>query len=134
MLRLGGYINIIIALAHITGLFWADKMFEVTGIGHQMKALSAIHPILPYLLTVVVAIIFFVFGLYGLSATYLPIKLPFQKTGVFTIAGIYLLRGLGELIANALNGTNTALGTLYSVIAVIIGGLYLFGGLKISKV
>ena len=33
MLKLGGYINILIAIGHIVGLFWADKIFEVTGIG-----------------------------------------------------------------------------------------------------
>jgi hypothetical protein len=32
MLKLGGYINIGIAIGHIVGLFWADKMFEVTGV------------------------------------------------------------------------------------------------------
>lgn len=30
MLKLGGYINILIAVGHIVGLFGADKMFEVT--------------------------------------------------------------------------------------------------------
>ena len=43
MLKLGGYINIIIAIAHIVGLFWADKMFEVTGIGKEMTELAQTH-------------------------------------------------------------------------------------------
>lgn len=30
MLQIGGYINIVIALGHLIGLFWAEKMFEVT--------------------------------------------------------------------------------------------------------
>ena len=51
MLKLGGYINIIIAIAHIVGLFWADKMFEVTGIADVMALASQnIHPIYPYFL------------------------------------------------------------------------------------
>ena len=33
MLKIGGIINIIIAVAHIIGLFWAEQMFEKTGIG-----------------------------------------------------------------------------------------------------
>ncbi len=68
MLKLGGYINIVIAIGHIVGLFWADKMFEVTGIGKEMTGLAQTHFSLPYLLTIFVAIVFFIFGLYGLSA------------------------------------------------------------------
>lgn len=129
MLRLGGYINIIISFGHIIGLFCAEKMFEVTGIGHEMQLLSAVHPILPYALTVLVAVIFFIFGLYGLSATHPYKKLPFQKPVIFIISGIYLLRGFGELISHSWNGTNTYLETFYSLFAVIIGLLYLLGGL-----
>ena len=40
MLKLGGYINIAIELGHIVGLFWADQMFEVTGIGKEMTELG----------------------------------------------------------------------------------------------
>ncbi len=45
-----------------------------------------------------VAIVFFIFGLYGLSADNKYRKLPFLKVGIFVIAAIYLLRGIGELI------------------------------------
>ena len=79
MLRIGAYINILIAGGHIFGLFWADKMFEVTGIGKEMIELAQINPSLPYLLTIVVAIIFFIFGLYGLSADNRFRRLPFLK-------------------------------------------------------
>lgn len=47
MLKLGGYINIIIAIANIIGLFWADRMFEVTGIGQEMLELAKHHSSLP---------------------------------------------------------------------------------------
>jgi nitrate reductase gamma subunit len=43
MLKLGGYINILIAIGHIIGLIWADKMFEVTGIENEMTKLAKIH-------------------------------------------------------------------------------------------
>lgn len=58
MLRLGGYINILIAIGHIVGLIWSEQMFEVTGIGKEMNELAQTHPSLPYLLTVFVAIVF----------------------------------------------------------------------------
>ena len=63
MLKLGGYINILIAVAHIVGLFWADKMFEVTGIANEMTELAQTHSSLPYLLTIFIAVVFFIFGL-----------------------------------------------------------------------
>ena len=43
MLKLGGYINIIIAIAYLLGLVWADIMFEVTGIGKEMTELAQYH-------------------------------------------------------------------------------------------
>jgi hypothetical protein len=131
MLRLGGYFNIIIAVLHVLGLFWADKMFEVTGIAESMAlAKEVIHPFYPYFITVVVAVFFFIFGLYGLSADGKIKKLPFLKPAVFLIAAIYLLRGIGELIFGMeMQQVSPFLETTYSLIAVLIGLLYLIGGL-----
>lgn len=130
MLKLGVRINILIAIGHIVGLFWADKMFEVTGIGKEMTELAQTHSSLPYLLTIFVAIVFFIFGLYGLSAGNEFRKLPFLKPVIFLIAGIYLLRGLGELIADNIQGTYSTTETIYSLFALTIGLLFLIGGLK----
>lgn len=130
MLRLGGYINILIAIGHVVGLFWAEKMFEATGISQPMSELSAINNVLPYLLTIFVAIVFFIFGLYGLSADNKFRQLPLLKPAIFTIAGIYLFRGLGELFIDTINQTNSTSETAYSTIAIIIGLLFLTGGLK----
>ncbi|CAA9197790.1 hypothetical protein [Flavobacterium collinsii] len=130
MLKLGGYINIVIAIGHILGLIWADQMFEITGIGKEMATLAQKHSTLPYLLTIIVAIVFFIFGLYGLSAANKFRKLPLLKPVIFLIAGIYLLRGIGELIADTIQGTNSIAETIYSLVAIIIGLLFLIGGLQ----
>jgi len=130
MLKLGGYINIFIAVLHIIGLIWADKMFEVTGIGKEMSKLAQIHSSLPYFLTIFVAIIFFIFGLYGLSADNKFRQLPFLKLGIFLIAGIYLLRGLGELVIAIIQAGNITTETFYSFFAFTIGLLFLIGGLE----
>jgi hypothetical protein len=130
MLKLGGYINILIAVAHLVGLFWADKMFEITGIEKEMTELAQTHTSLPCLLTVFVAIVFFIFGLYGLSADNKFRKLPLLKPVIFAIAGIYLLRGIGELIFDLeMQQANQILEITYSLIAVFIGLLFLIGGL-----
>ena len=131
MLKIGAYINILIAGGHIFGLFWADKMFEVTGIGKEMIELAQINPSLPYLLTIVVAIIFFIFGLYGLSADNRFRRLPFLKPMIFLIAGVYLLRGIGELIFDLeQQKANQFSEITYSLIAIFIGLLFLIGGLR----
>ncbi|MFC2152024.1 hypothetical protein ACFLSE_05800 [Bacteroidota bacterium] len=133
MLKIGGYINILIGLAHLIGLLWANTMFEVTGIGQEMKDLSEIHSSLPYLLTILAALFFFVFGYYGLSAENKHKKLPFLKPVIFTITVIYILRGIGGLAVTTGQRTDLILEILYSLVALIIGLLYLFGGLKIRK-
>lgn len=128
MLRFAGYINILIAIVHIVGLIWAEKIFEVTGVGKEMQELSTINAALPYLMTVFVAVMFFIFGLYGLSADNKFRALPYLKPVIFIIAGIYILRGLGELILDFLNNTNSTNETAFSLIALTIGLLYLIGG------
>ena len=130
MLRIGGYINILIAVGHIVGLVWADQMFAVTGIGKEMHELSQINTSLPYLLTIFVAVVFFIFGLYGLSADNKFRKLPFLKPVIFIIAGIYIFRGLGELIFDIISKTNSLTEITYSFFALTIGLLFLIGGLR----
>ncbi len=131
MLKLGGYINLIIAIGHLIGLFWAEKMFEITGIGKEMQELAQINTSFPYLLTIFVAVVFFIFGLYGLSAADKFRKLPFLKPTIFVIAAIYLLRGFGELIFDIeKQNASQFLEITYSLIAVFIGLLFLVGGLR----
>ncbi len=132
MLKLGGYINILIAIGHIVAvLFCPEKTFEVTGVGEKMSALAQIHPSLPYLATLFVVIVFGLFGLYGLSADNKFRKLPFLKPAIFIIAGLYLFRGIAGLIPNIIDRPdNLILEICYSLIAVFIGLLFLIGGLK----
>lgn len=128
MLTLGGYINIIIALGHIIGLFWAKKMFEATQIGKTMNRLARIHPNIPYMLTISVAFVFFTFGLYGLSADGIIQELPYLQTATFVIGATYMLRGLGVIIYRAIVGSYSSKDVLFSTIAVFIGFLFLLGG------
>jgi hypothetical protein len=131
MLKFGGYLNILIAIGHIIGLIWADNMFAATGITKEMTELAHINYSLPYLLTVVVAIAFFIGGLYGLSADNKFRRMPFLKPAIFTIAGIYLFRGLGKLVFDLEKQNACSFHeTLYSLIAIIIGLLFLIGGLR----
>lgn len=130
MLRFGGYINIIIAIGHIVGLFWPSQMFDDTGIGGEMTQLTEIHPIIPYLITIFVALVFLVFGLYGLSADGRFKKLPFLKPAIFIIGLIFILRGVAELVFDTIDKTSFISATLYSLLAFAIGLLFIIGGLR----
>jgi len=130
LLQAGGYINILIAIVHIIGLFWAQEMFDYTGVGEEMRRNAEIHPLLPSAMTVFVAVFFFIFGLYGLSGAGKIRKLPLLKTGVFVVAAIYLLRGLGGSIINIFFESQFQCPhLLFSFWAIAIGLLYLLGGL-----
>jgi len=128
LLLIGGYANVIISLLHVIGLFWAEEMFALTGVSKDMHDLAALHSSLPYLLTLLVAAIFMLFGLYAFSAVG-RCKLPFTKPAIYGISGIYLLRGFGAIILDISN-TFSVTKTVFSIIAILIGILYLFGGRK----
>lgn len=131
MLKLGGYINILIAVVHIICLYNAEYFFEVTGVGEDMRRNAEIHPFVPYAMTIFVAVIFFIFGLYGLSGAGKIRKLPLLKLGVFIIAAIYLLRGtIGTVINIGFESSFRWHHLLFSFCALGIGLLYLLGGLK----
>lgn len=132
MLKLGGYINILIAIGHIIAiLFCPEKAFEVTGASEQMSELAQIDPSLPYLATIFIVIVFIIFGLYGLSADNKFRKLPLLRPVIFIIAGLYLFRGIVGFIPNIIDRPNDLiLEVCYSLIAVFIGLLFLLGGLK----
>ncbi len=131
LLQIAGYTNYIIAALHIIGLFWADWMFEVTGIQEDMAELAAVNYWLPYIMTIIVAIFFYIFGRYALSATGVGKKLPLLKAGNYVIGFIYLLRGVGEFFYDNLNDTGSFLGTNYSIVAIIIGLLFLIGTFQV---
>lgn len=132
MLRLGGYITILIAIGHIIAvLFCPEKAFEVTGAGQQMSELAQINPSLPYLATIFIVIVFIIFGLYGLSADGKLRKLPLLRPAIFIIAGLYLFRGIVGFIPNVIDRPEHLIFEIcYSLIAVFIGLLFLIGGLK----
>ena len=75
-------------------------------------------------------VVFFIFGLYGLSADNKFRKLPFLKPVIFIIAGIYIFRGLGELIFDIISKTNSLTEITYSLFALTVGLLFLIGGLR----
>lgn len=121
--KLAGLINILIAIGHIVCLFWAHRVFELTGVGEEMSKLADINPIIPYVITVIVAIIFLIFGLYAFSAAGIIRPLPLLKLGVLLITAVFLFRGIGGLVLKH----ESVLEISYSLVAVFIGALLFIG-------
>lgn len=99
-----------------------------------MRRSAEIHSCLPYITTIFTAIIFFIFGLYGLSGLSGADKirkLPLLKIGIFAIATIYLIRAVAGVIINlGFESTFQWHHLLFSICALVIGLLYLLGGLN----
>ncbi|WP_165024171.1 hypothetical protein [Dysgonomonas sp. ZJ279] len=130
MFKIGSTLNFILAAGHLIALIWLMKVFEIYGLSKEINELSQIHPLLPYILTVTVSGGFFVFGLYGLSADGKIRKLPLLKVAVFAIAAIYILRAVAGVVEIIITDTPPLLESINSSGALIIGLLYLIGGLK----
>lgn len=131
MLKLGGILNFVLAAGHLIAMIWLDKVFKIWGIDEQMGELSGIHPSLPYIITICVALGLFVFGLYAFSANGNIRKLSFLKLGVFGIAALFIFRALAgvmEILFTDVHSSSLEIGN--SLVSLLIGVLYLAGGLK----
>ena len=74
-----------------------------------------------YLFIILVAVVFFIFGICGLSAANEIGKLPSLKSIIFSIAGIYVLLGFTELMADKIHGTKAYSENIFSLFALAIG-------------
>lgn len=127
-LRIAGWSNIAIAAAHAIGLIWAWTFFAAVGIEDEMRELAAQGAALPYVLTLLTCAVFLVFGLYALSGAGDLRRLPFLRTGLVTVAAIYLCRATVYEGINAVrDGDVTQIA--FAVIALSIGLCYAYGAI-----
>ncbi|MCC8034492.1 MAG: hypothetical protein LIO77_00980 [Rikenellaceae bacterium] len=129
MLKLAGYINLLISAAHFAALFSLENAFRLTGVAPQMARAGEVWSGLPATLTVIVAVVFAVFGIYALTAAgSIDLRLPLLKTGIYAIGALYVLRGVAGLVFPYPDGNYDLFQVLFALAALGIGGLYLAGG------
>lgn len=133
MLRLGAYLNFLIAAGHVAALFFLDAAFRYYGIDGIMHAIASHGAALPYLITVALIAVFVVCGLYALSAAGRIRRLPLLWTGVFGIAAAYLLRALWGLLAMAASAVWDFRGLSAFALSALVGTLYLIGGIQAHR-
>ena len=109
------------------------RWFGAPSLARQIEAGSAT---VPYLLTLVVAAVFVLWAGYGLSGAGVIGRLPLLRAVLFTIAGIYLLRGVQvvpEVVAAA-QGRIPARFCVFSAFSAFAGAVYLLGVLRRGRV
>jgi hypothetical protein len=128
MLKIGAILNFIIAIGHLLCLFCLEQVFRIYGITEIMNKIATYNETLPYILTAIIALCFFISGLYALSADGTIRKLSLLKLGIFSLATVFLLRAIIDLVTLIYKFSMLEFSS--TTIAMIIGLLYLLGGIK----
>lgn len=130
MLLIGATINLLLFIGHLLCLACLNTMFEIYGIADLMNHYADTYgKNFPYILTVIIALCFLACAIYALSACKIICRLPLIRLGIFLIAGVFILRAFWG-ISMMMNGF-TYLELSSTSTSMIIGLLYLIGGLKV---
>ena len=108
------------------------RYFGAPSLAVQIERGSALEPTI---LTLAVAAVFAVWACYGLAGAGAIRRLPLLRAALFTIAGIYLLRGLQvvpEVVALARGGVPARF-VVFSAFSAFAGVVYLLGVLRIGR-
>ncbi len=120
-----------IAALHIAIIIGGPAWYIYFGAGKKMANMAAAGSLYPVWVTLFVTLIFTIMGLYALSGAKLIHKLPLLRTGLITIAAIFVLRGLAVLHQTIWHFQNPASvpirDIVFSLVALIIGILYAYG-------
>lgn len=101
-------------------------MFRAVGIEADMRELATQGAALPYILTLITCAAFAIVGLYGLSGAATIRRLPLLRTGLISIAVIYLSRAtVYEGIPAVRDGDTVQI--VFAAIALLIGLCYAYG-------
>ena len=94
-LTLGALLSALAAVAHIGIIIGGASWYRFFGAGEQFAVASEQGKIYPAVVTFGIATVLAVWAAYALSgAGWMPV-LPFLKTVLCVITGVYLLRGVG---------------------------------------
>ncbi|MBN2147775.1 MAG: hypothetical protein JW726_10320 [Anaerolineales bacterium] len=130
-LRIGGLLNIAIAILHLVVIFIGALAYRYFDAGEQMAVWAETGSPIPAVVTLGLSVIFVICALYAFSAAGNFRKLPFLRLGVLLIGAIYTLRGLLFIPAALVSLADPALQLskemTFSAVAFIVGILYLIG-------
>lgn len=117
------------SIAHLAVIAGGPAWYRAFGAGEGMARMAASGSMYPMVITLAIAAVLATWALYALSgAGVLPV-LPFLRTVLVLVTGVYLLRGFaGFLLAAVAPGQNGVAFWLWSsAICLAIGGVHAAG-------
>ncbi|HXY68913.1 MAG TPA: hypothetical protein VEH62_05655 [Gemmatimonadales bacterium] len=124
-----------VALLHVAIAVFGPPWYRWFGAPSLAARIEAGAALVPVLLTVAVAALFVVWACYALSGAGAIRRLPLLRAVLFTIAAIYLLRGIQvvpEAIAVA-RGAIPVRFAMFSAFSALAGAVYLWGVVRIGR-
>ena len=94
MLVIAGFLSALAAAIHLGCIFFGASWYRFFGAGEHMAIMAEQGSMKPTIITSVITFILVLWSFYAFSAAGVITQLPFVRTIVVVIAGIYLLRGV----------------------------------------
>lgn len=119
--------NFAISGLHIYIIMQGAPAYRTFGAGEEMARAAEKGSIVPALVTFGIALVFFVWGLYALAGARVISELPWTRTILIAIAGIYVLRGVGVVLVPVFGIKLNAFLIVTSLVSLTAGLLHAAG-------
>jgi len=128
MLIIAGILSAMAAIIHLGCIYFGSSWYRFFGAGEQMAIMAEQGSIQPAMITSGITLVLVVWSLYAFSAAGMIIQLPFSRTVLMIITGIYLLRGaVGFFFINNPQGRTSAFWIWSSSICLLIALVHIIG-------
>lgn len=108
-LIVGAVLSALAALLHVACIYFGAPWYRFLGAGEEMARMAESGSWTPGIITAGIAAVLGIWALYALSGAGAILRLPFLRTVLCIITGIYLLRGLAALPMVVLHPQETTL-------------------------
>ena len=96
-LIVGASLSALAALLHVACIYFGAPWYRFLGAGEEMARMAESGSWTPGIITAGIAAVLGIWALYALSGAGAILRLPFLRTALCIITGIYLLRGIAVL-------------------------------------
>lgn len=139
LLTIAGTLSFIASALHVGVILGGPNWYRFFGAGEAMAKMAEQGSLKPTIITLGISLVLATWGAYAWSAANILPPLPFSTFALSAITSIYLLRGLGGLIAPfvtehpQIKQNSTQFWIWSSLICLAIGMFYLMGLIKLIK-
>ena len=133
----GAVAILIVAIVHFYLTIAGGDLYVFFGAGEEFAEMDKAGSLKPMITTFIIAIIFTILAMYGFSGAGIIGRIPFLKWGLYSIAIIFIARGLlffyEAYVLLFLHPEYPVRFVFFSLYSLITGILYLFGTIKYYK-